>query len=176
MKNRAWVAAAIALSSLTAQAAVTDMGILRQGINETQVTFSESPIAPGFFSEKLTFSLVGDSLVSGWITGFPIDVRTENVTVQRFSVTGSSPYITAKLAVQGNSIFFDLGTLQAPSGLSHYSGHYTMYIKGFNAPTATGVNLRMQVTAVPEASTWAMLAVGLAGVALVSRARRVSQA
>jgi PEP-CTERM motif len=67
---------------------------------------------------------------------------------------------------------FDFGELWAPSGVGFDSGFYTVSLSGLATEGLSSLKLNINVSAVPEASSWVLMGLGLAGVAAVGRRRR----
>jgi hypothetical protein len=167
MRFKPWVAAAaLTVFSMAAQAA-TNLGSIGPG--EHAVDISLPTPGAGVFNETLSFSLDSYSHVTGTLSGGTV----LGVSYQRFSEMGNIPVV--KVTPTGST--FDLGLLVAPTGIGFESGLYTLNLSGLlDKPAATSMRLTLNVTAVPEVSTWSMLALGLVGIAAVRRRAASSQA
>jgi hypothetical protein len=167
MTFKPWVAAAaLTVFSVAAQAA-TNLGSIGPGEHAFDISLSAS--GTGAFNETLSFSLASSSHVTGALPGGTV----LGVSYQRFSEMGNIPVV--KVTPVGST--FDLGLLAAPTGIGFESGLYTLNLSGLlDNPAATSMRLTLNVTAVPEVSTWSMLVLGLGGMAAVRRRATSSQA
>jgi hypothetical protein len=167
MTFKPWVAAAaLTVCGVAAQAA-NNLGAIGPGEHVFDISLSTPGTA--VFAETLSFSLASSSHVTGALSGGSV----LGVSYQRFSEMGNIPVV--KVTPVGSA--FDLGLLVAPIGVGFESGLYTLNLSGLlDNPAATSMRLTLNVTAVPEVSTWSMLALGLGGMAAVRRRAAASQA
>jgi hypothetical protein len=169
------VAAAIACASGLSQAATNRTAVsLANGINTIDVTLNSA--AGTFFQEDVPFVLEAPSNVKGTLIGISGGATLLAVTAQRFSEMGNSPLISGTPTQVGNLSTFDLGQLWAPTLISFETGLYTLSLSGVKDAAVSSLRLTLDVSTIPEPSTWAMLALGLAGLAWLQRTKRTDGA
>lgn len=167
------VAGASCLISAQAQAAETlYLGNLDFG--DHRIVIPPVTLAPwtNAFNAKVEFSLANDSQLTGVLTG----VGTGSATLyERWfnESTGKQELLSLKSVMVFNEQPFDLG--MAPESLVRTSAHiYDISLTNvFNdAGLTAGAGFTLSVRpAVPEPATWALMGLGLAGVAFVRRRR-----
>lgn len=173
MKIKFYLASTIAFASAVAQATTGFSHQLSDGIN----TISIGLINDGgtSFQEDVMFTLANTSKVTGTLTGVSGLATLSSVSALHFTESGNAPLIQTTPIRVGDSYTFDLGQLWAPEpGMVGFdSGLYTLYLSGFRSAGVTGLQLSLNVTSVPEPSTWVMLALGFAGLAGVNRVKKL---
>ncbi len=160
------VAAVFAATSMVAQAAPTSLGLLAPGTYTFDIPLSLA--GTGIISDQFSFTLGQSSQVSGTLTG--VDSVRE-MRADRFSEMGNVPPVFATTSVTGGVAAFDFGALSAPSGVGFDSGFYTVTLSGLADGGVSSLKLNLQVSSVPEASSWALMALGLGGLVAVARRR-----
>ena len=126
-----------------------------------------------FFDEEITFSLTESSDVSGVIGASIGNVSLFGVYIQRFSESGDTPRVSVTPSNSGGVGAFNLGQLWAPNSnyIGFESGLYTLSLSGLKPSSAPALYLSLNVTPVPEPSSWALLGMGLAGLVFLQRAK-----
>lgn len=169
MKFQFCLSAAMVLASGVAQATTNFSSILREGVNTIDISLANA--GGTLFQEDVLFTLGKTSQVTGTLRGVNGAAALLGVRAQRFSEMGTSPIIQVTPVNVGGSSTFDLGQLWAPTGIGFETGLYTLTLSGLSDVGATGLQLSLNVTLIPEPSTWGMLALGLVGVAAARRAK-----
>lgn len=154
------VFAGLAMACGSAQAITDDLGLLT---NETAY-FGNYVADAGSFTDYYTFSLGAGSLVSG--ATFEIDIgKWLNVDLSKVSVTGGS--LGSALTDTSPSNGFSFTGLQA--------GNYTLTVAGIVTGAYGGLYLgaieakQSVASPAPEPETYALMVLGLAGVAFMVR-------
>ncbi len=169
---KAVAAACLSLAVFAADASV-DLGVLPDGASSVQGALTHTTQLGGVdwrFDEPYLFTLTQASNVAG--TFVPTDARAllAGVSISRADVAYPAvvgfpvPHHDVSPIPTSDGFSFDLGTLSAGTYNLHYIGSIV------NASTGH-FNATLTVTSVPEPATWAVMALGLAGVAAVSRRR-----
>ena len=176
MKYSVCLAVLIACTSGLTHAATSFPNVLNEGVH-TQTFSATGP----FFDENITFTLAQDSIVTGSFNaesgnilllsvGVPLYTpQNDGVTSSDFGILedSSTAAETTRYEFSGNS--FSLGMLP---GQTMGSGTYTFSFSGFKPAAVNSIGISLNVAPVPEPSTWAMLALGLVGVAGISASKR----
>lgn len=191
------IATALVLGLATQAAQATIVG----GTNFINLTGSEPAVNPGFESslafgwdeatqvtlggliasvDTITGSLTSDTLVNSHMIGFDPEERSEVLATITFDseilgVVWSTNSLSATDAVLGlptvtyneNPPFY-LG-IEAPFDWFSVDGNTLTFHAGASKP---GDFIRVITAAIPEPSTYAMMAMGLAGVLMATRRRR----
>jgi hypothetical protein len=159
--SKAALATALLWACCAAQAA-TALGTVTSGSYTADIVLDSSPT----FVQDVTFTLNQPSVVTGTLDGVSL---LTGASALRFTEMGSAPIDGT---VSGNS--FKLGLLPAPVGIGFDSGFYTLSLSGLAKAGVSSLKLTLNVTpaAVPELQSWALMALGLVGVAAVARRQR----
>jgi hypothetical protein len=162
MTFKPWVAAAaLTVFSVAAQAA-SHFGALGPGEHVLDIMLTD-PSSP-LFEEQVSFTLNQGSQVKATLTG----VTLSAVSYRDFTEAGGTQLVSVKSTMDAAGSAFDLGALRGGIGFDPTS--YNLQLSGLvNAPGATTVRMTLKVSAIPETSTWAMFALGMAGLAAVGR-------
>jgi hypothetical protein len=136
---------------------------------------ADDMFSPGYFSRTVTFGLYQDSEATATVSG--MGGGTAVLTTRRFNETsGTYEYPVLAREVVTDGVAFKLGRLVDTAnvvGISTSSYYLTLTsIMSSNLNTKYGVLLNLQIAAVPEPGTWALMGLGLVGVAVVARRRR----
>ena len=168
---RLFAATSLALFALTAQAKTEDLGVL----SSSDTTFGNIFFCnDGDFTDYYTFSIANAGTVSGttvdtsYVLFFTKDVALKSLTL---TASGSPSVLSTDVTASSFSFSglsagsYTLAVNGAVSGTWAIAGAYSGTIKAVSAPVASPA---------PEASDFAMTALGLAGVGLWVRRRRVA--
>lgn len=167
------VAGVSCLISAQAQAAETVyLGNLDFGDHSTVIPPVTLAPSTNAFTSRIEFSLANDSHLTGVLTGAGIGSAT---LYERWfnELTGDMELHSLKSVMVLNDRSFDLGL--ASESLVQTSAHtYGISMTNFfsDAGLKNGASFTLSVQpAVPEPGTWALMGLGLVGVAAVSRRR-----
>lgn len=131
------------------------------------------PLAPSTnaFVYEAQFNLLNDSALTGRLTGIRSGAAT--LTESWFNeASGQTESRTWARTIAFDGQPFDLGALPGTAGVVSISPSiYTISLSGvLSDTTAAGATFKLSVAqAVPESGTWALMGLGLVGVAAVRR-------
>ena len=111
--------------------------------------------------------LIGTAAVAIPFTDFPLGVRT-GLYQHTFNLNDPATYHPAFLSANGGTAAAARTVLL--DGMANFQSYLNIHSEAFRPGEISGFNVLMPV---PEPSTWLMLGVGLAGVGMCARRRRL---